>query len=246
MKPVVLRSNAVPVYRFLSYLMSAEVQGHGEKQRKILDCGAGGPVPPLALFHQHGFEIWGIDVSTCQLEMAEAFCREQNHDAHLHQGDMRKTPFEDETFDAVYEHYSMCHLSKVDTALAVSEMGRVLKPGGSCFLGFISTDTFPATMLGKERLPGEYWDEEDGEEAVLHSVFSDREAESLVSEWQVESSEKHVRYLRARAQELSLETWMDLYEKNGEGRSLEDWKVQYLNRIHMLRYSHLYYILKKF
>lgn len=35
-------------------------------------------------------------------------------------------PFEAETFDYVYEHYSMCHLSKKDTALAIDEMYRVL------------------------------------------------------------------------------------------------------------------------
>jgi ubiquinone/menaquinone biosynthesis C-methylase UbiE len=33
----------------------------------------------------------------------------------------------------------MCHLSKADTARAVSEMHRVLKPGGLGFLGVIST-----------------------------------------------------------------------------------------------------------
>ncbi|MHA1290912.1 MAG: hypothetical protein ACTSPB_26300, partial [Candidatus Thorarchaeota archaeon] len=39
-------------------------------EKKILDCGAGGRFPPLAIFHQHGFETHGIDLSDDQIERA--------------------------------------------------------------------------------------------------------------------------------------------------------------------------------
>ncbi len=88
----------------------------------------------------------------------------------------------------------MCHLSKQDTAIAVGEMRRVLKPNGLCFLGVISTDCWPKSLFGEEREPGEYWGEEDGKSNVLHSMFTDQEANELVSEWEVVSKEKQVRY----------------------------------------------------
>ena len=69
---------------------------------------------------------------------------------HLREGDMRQLSFEEGAFDYVYEHYSMCHLSKQDTSLAVSEMYRVLKQGGLCFLGVISADTWPKSLFGQE------------------------------------------------------------------------------------------------
>jgi SAM-dependent methyltransferase len=245
MKNIVLRTNAIPVYGFLSVILARQPQGEALPQRKILDCGAGGPIPPLALFHQHGFEGWGIDTSEKQLDQARQFCREQGIGLHLHRGDMRCIPFEDETFDGVYEHYSMCHLSKRDTALAVSEMYRVLKRRELCFLGVISADTWPKSFFGQEREPGEYWSKEDGDELTLHSMFTDREADELVSAWEIVSKEKRIGYLREAAGEMSLEAWLGLYEEAGERYSREDWRAQYESRTNAFQYAHLYFFLRK-
>ena len=151
MTDVVLRMNATPVYRFLSLINTLRVQGEARAGRKILDCGAGGPIPPLALFHQQGYDCWGIDLSDEQLQEARDFCQEQAMPLHLRQGDMRCLPFDDETFDYIYEHYSMRHLSKQDTAGAVGEMFRVLRKGGLCFLGVVSMDSWPRSLYGEER-----------------------------------------------------------------------------------------------
>jgi hypothetical protein len=60
---VILRTNAIPVHGFLSFINARHPPNEMQPRVKILDCGAGGPVPPLALFHQHRFEAWGIDAS---------------------------------------------------------------------------------------------------------------------------------------------------------------------------------------
>jgi ubiquinone/menaquinone biosynthesis C-methylase UbiE len=245
MKNVVLRTNAIPVYGFLSVITARQPQGEPLPRRKILDCGAGGPVPPLALFHQHGFGGWGIDTSEEQLDKARQFCENQGIELHLRHGDMRRIPFEDETFDYVYEHYSMCHLSKRDTALAVSEMYRVLKREGLCFLGAISADTWPKSLFGQEKEPGEYWAEEDGEELTLHSMFTDQEANALVSAWEIVSMQKQIRYLREAAGEMALEAWMELHEEAEDRCSQEDWRARYESRRDAFQYAHLYYFLKK-
>ncbi len=150
MTPLILRPNAAPLYTFLSFIQSR--RDELALGNKILDCGAGGVLPPLAVFHQHGFETWGIDVSDTQLQRAQDFCAEHDLPIQLQKGDMRQLPFEDAAFDFVYEHYSMCHLSKQETAVAVGEMQRVLKPGGLCFLGVISLETWPP--MGREVAPG--------------------------------------------------------------------------------------------
>jgi ubiquinone/menaquinone biosynthesis C-methylase UbiE len=245
MNNIVLRPNAIPVYGFLSVIMAEKAPGEAASQRKILDCGAGGPLPPLALFHQHGFEGWGIDTSEAQLAKARQFCKAQDIALYLREGDMRRIPFEDETFDYVYEHYAMCHLSKRDTALAVNEMYRVLKRGGLCFLGVISTDSWPKSFFGQEREPGEYWMKEHGDELTRHSMFSDREANNLVSAWEIVSQEKRVRYLRRAAEAVSLEAWMDLYEEAEEASSREAWEADYESRTHVFQYVHLYFFLRK-
>lgn len=245
MKNIVLRTNAVPVYGFLSVITAKQVQNESLQPRKILDCGAGGPVPPLVLFAQHGFEAWGIDSSEDQLAKARQFCQEQGVDLHLQQGDMRCIPFEDETFDYIYEHYAMCHLNKRDTAQAVQEMYRVLKPGGLCFLGVISMDSWPRSLFGQEQAPGEFWGEEDGDELALHSLFTDQEADDLVSAWEVNSRYKQIRYLREMAVETTFEAWMTLNREAGELCPQEEWKAKFETRANAFQYVHLYFILKK-
>jgi SAM-dependent methyltransferase len=250
MKNLILRPNAIPVYGFLSTIttrLAREGQARGGKvipRGKVLDCGAGGPVPPVALFYQHGFEAWGIDRSEAQLDKARQFCREQGIELYLRSGDMRQIPFEDETFDYVYEHYSMCHLSKRDTVQAVSEMHRVLKAGGLCLLGVISLDSWPKPCFGEEREPGEYWMEEGGDGLTRHSMFTDVEADGLVSAWEIVSKEKHSTYLRETAGKTSLEEWMELYQGE-EGHSSEEWRARYEDRRNAYRYAHLFYVLRK-
>jgi ubiquinone/menaquinone biosynthesis C-methylase UbiE len=245
MENVILRTNAIPVYGFLSFINARHPQREISQRSKILDCGAGGPLPPLALFHRHGFEAWGIDASDKQLEKARQYCKQQGIELYLRAGDMRRIPFEDETFDYVYEHYSMCHLSKRDTALAVNEMYRVLKPQGLCFLGVISVDSWPKSLFGQEKMPGEYWGEEGGDDPTLHSMFSDEEADELVSAWEIVSKEKQIRYLREAAREISLEEWMALQKEAKGRRSQEAWQARYASRTNMFQYAHLYFLLKK-
>ena len=245
MGSIVLRTNAVAVYGFLSAIAAEQPNGEVPAAAKILDCGAGGPVPPVALFEQHGFEAWGIDTRQSQLDLARQYCRERGVKLQLRNGDMRRIPFDDETFDYVYEHYSMCHLDRSDTFLAVSEMRRVLKGGGLCFLGVISSDTWPTSLLGEEESPGEFWKHEAGSEPVLHTAFTDGEAAKLVADWKIVSQERHVRYLRDVAAAMSVDSWMELYPESTADRTLEDWRARYDNRANEVRSAYLYFILRK-
>ena len=122
MEKIVLRSNATPVYAFLSMLEERRARDEAPPGKKVLDCGAGGPLPPLTLFHQHGYETCGIDISDTQLAQAREFCEQHQINLDMRKGDMRALPFDDGAFDYVYEHYAMCHLNKADTAKAVNEM----------------------------------------------------------------------------------------------------------------------------
>ena len=245
MRNIILRPNAAPVYAFLTRINSEISDAHRSQPGKILDCGAGGPTPPLALFHQEGFEGWGIDISLEELEKARQFCVRTGIELRLKQGDMRCIPFEDQSFDFIYEHYSMCHLNKRDTAVAVNEMWRVLRPGGLCFLGVISTDTWPRSFFGQERAPGEFWGEEDGVPDVLHSMLCDKEMDEVVSSWMILLKEKHVQYWPQMAAETSMEEWMKLYQEADDGSTEDEWQAKYASRAMAFRYCHLYYYLKR-
>ena len=244
MSGFVLRPNAVPVYGFLSMLAAQGIPDGKAPKPKVLDCGAGGPVPPVALFARQGFEAFGVDISEMQLEKARQFCQVHGVSVDLRQADMRDLPFDDAAFDYIYEHYSMCHLSKADTAKAVSEMQRVLKPGGMAFLGVISADCWPKSLFGEEKAPGEFWMMEDDEPA-LHSMFSDAEADRLAADWEIVSKSKQVRYLREDALEMGIAEWMVLLDELDEGCTQDEWRARYADRANIFQYVHLYFTLKK-
>ncbi len=244
MTKTILRNNATPIYAFLSFINSEQVENRKLNSIKILDCGAGGRTPPLALFYEHGFDTWGIDISDEQLEKARQYCNEKGLQINFRNGDMRQIPFDDESFEYVYEHYSMCHLSKDDTAKAIGEMYRVTKNGGACFLGLISTDSYPKSSYGKESKPGEYWMEEESGQ-VRHSMFTDKEADELVSGWEILSKEKRVIYLRDEAQQTSIDKWMEMYKGMEHLYAKDIWREQYNQRLDKFNYTHIYYFLRR-
>ena len=210
MNPTMLRTNATAVYRFLSILHASLDKGDSFAGKNILDCGARGPVPPLAIFAEQGLGAYGIDISENQVAKARAFVKRRGLSIHLQTGDMRQIPFDDNTFDYVYEHYSMCHLSKEDTAAAIAEMKRVLKPGGIAFLGVVSQDCWPLSSYGEERSPGERWMVE-GREETCHSLFSDQESDQLLAAWDVAFKAKAIAYVGGEA--LSEEEWEGLHSE---------------------------------
>lgn len=242
MNDKILRPNVAPLYHFLSFIEHKLKPEEKQPKSKILDCGAGGPLPPLTLFYQHGFECYGIDLIEEHLAEAKDYCAEHDLKINLKQGDMRNIPYEDGYFDYIYEEQSMCHLTKADTAVAIGEMYRVLKPGGYCHLGVISDDSNP--MFGEQKDPGEFWSDFEGHDWV-HSVFDDREADALVAKWTIIRKDKNILNDYKRWRDTSLETWMEWYKEMSSRYTKEQWQAMYDRRLDEARYIHIRYLLKK-
>ena len=244
MTSTILKTSAIPIYAFLSYIADQQLKGELEEQISVLECGAGGEKPPLALFAEHGIKASGIDTSNEQIEKALQYCLDTGVDVELKVGDMRQIPYENEEFDCVYEHYSMCHLSKAETLKTIREMYRVTKKHGLCYLGIISMDTWPKSMFGNEKEPGEYWVEEFGK-LTRHSLFSTDEADLLVKDWEILSKEKHVSYLLNMVKSVTVDNWMEMHKKEMPKYTEAEWRAAYDQRNNMYNYSHIYYLLRK-
>jgi SAM-dependent methyltransferase len=230
------------VYSFLHYLYRRMPAGDELKGRKILDCGAGGPRPPISLFARYGLECFGIDISEERLHLAQEYCDRHALDVDLRLGDAREIPFEDRTFDYVYEFYMLCHLSHVDTAIAINEMHRVLKPGGMCFLGFMSPDTWPLT--GRWVNEGELVMCECGED-TLHSLISPAQAEPLLSKFDILLREINEQSAISSNRSTTVEEWDEFYGRVEGLYSPDDWKDLYTQRVEKSKYSHTFYVLQK-
>ena len=241
--PVVLHAGQAPVYTFLGYIETKRAEQDNPPPRTVLDCGAGGERPPLAVFAQQGYECWGIDISREAVDKAAAFCREHSLHISFQQADMRRMPFADASFSYVFEQFAMVHMVKSDLAVTLREMHRVLRPGGLCFCGVISTDTWP--MWGKERESGEYWWEEHGEEEVVHCLFDDDEADALFADWEI------IRRLKIREtnaenlRRLTPQRWAEYDDEVDSRLDRSEWDTLYPRRELALSYTHVFYILQK-
>jgi ubiquinone/menaquinone biosynthesis C-methylase UbiE len=156
-----------PLYTFLSLCNDSPLN------KEILDCGAGGSSPPLALFFEYGYRTHGIDISERQLERARQYCVDNLMALDIRKGDMRDLPFKSESMNFVYSYASICHMTKSDVGVAMQEITRVFKQGGLCFISFCAAPD--RCLCGAEpEKPGEYPYEEDGEKGI-HSIFGDTE-----------------------------------------------------------------------
>ncbi len=170
------------LYNFLRFIQSYPIN------KRILDCGAGGPDPKLAFFYENGFESYGIDISEDQIKETEIYCK--NHDIKLDivKGDMRNIPFESKFFGYVYSYLSMVHLSKNETAQAINEIHRVLMEGGLCYLNFFSKDDINFDEK-EESNPGESISKH-GNEEFIHSYYEDDEPDGYFNKFEILYKEK--------------------------------------------------------
>ncbi len=182
MKPV-FRQNQL--YTFLMYCNGAGLE------KVVLDCGAGGNCPPLAIFAEHGYKTHGVELSEKQIELAREFELRNGLDLGIVKGDMRQLPFDDNSISYVYSYNSIFHMSKAEIAEALKEIRRVLPVGGLAFINFASEHDQRSTY-GEKAGDGEYLQTEYGEQ-VLHSYFKVDEAEGYFEGYKVLYKENRVR-----------------------------------------------------
>ena len=171
-----------PVYRFLWFCEKSELE------KKVLDCGAGGILPPLTLFNQRGYETHGVDISDTQVHKAKEFSTKLGLDLNITKGDMRKLPYENESFSFVYSYNTIFHLTKEDIKVALNEITRVLKRNGLFYANFLSTDD-NLCGKGEEIGKGEYLQKE-GNDEVVHTFFEDDELKDYIGNFDIILLEK--------------------------------------------------------
>lgn len=83
---------------------------------------------------------WGIDGNTPERFMTNARIAGVADRAQAHVGDARALPLADEAYDAAISSYAIDHLRRDEVPVALSEVKRVLKPGGEFLLAVVNVD----------------------------------------------------------------------------------------------------------
>lgn len=130
-------------------------------QIKILEigCGGGNNLWFLAL---EGFSVAGIDGSASAIEAAQKRLAEAGKEGDLRVGDFTDLPFEDESFDLVFDRGALTCCGTRSMEKAVQEARRVLKPGGMFFYNPIA-DSDTSYRAGKAGEDGLIVDIEEGD-----------------------------------------------------------------------------------
>lgn len=81
-----------------------------------------------------GYRAVGIDPALGAVEAAYRVSAELGAEADFVVGDGRHLPFPDASFDTVFSYGVLQHFSEEDALVAIREMGRVVRPGGTALL----------------------------------------------------------------------------------------------------------------
>lgn len=113
-----------------------------EENQKILDIATGTAFIPRKLMEQKipGIKITGLDITESMLRQAQRKIAAVDHQSnpYLVCGDAMALPYADRSFDVVVSGLASHHM---DIPIMLSEMRRVLKPGG--LLSIIDVGTSP-------------------------------------------------------------------------------------------------------
>ncbi len=83
---------------------------------------------------------WGIDGNTPERFMANARSAHVAGRARALAGDARALPLDDDSYDGAISSYAIDHLRRDEIPVALSEVNRVLKPGGEFLLAVVNAD----------------------------------------------------------------------------------------------------------
>jgi ubiquinone/menaquinone biosynthesis C-methylase UbiE len=114
-------------YRWHYHLreLFASLQGRGGR---VLEVGCGIGVDSIQLA-RCGFEVTAVDLTESAIRLAKGFAERRGVGIEFVVGNAEGLDFPDESFDVVYSFGVLHHTPDIDAA--VSEVRRVLRPGGT-------------------------------------------------------------------------------------------------------------------
>jgi ubiquinone/menaquinone biosynthesis C-methylase UbiE len=120
-----------PLDRAMIGAFAEYVRAGGDPAVLDAGCGTGRLIGPL---RELDLRVTGVDLSPGMLEVARSVHSEVGFAA----ADLRRLPFAADHFAGVVAWYSLINCSAEDLAQALTEIARVLRPGGHVLTGFQS------------------------------------------------------------------------------------------------------------
>jgi len=166
------------------YLFDQLLRGRLQPGMSLLDAGCGGG-RNLVYFLRNGFKVYGVDQSATAIVQAKSLATELLNDIESDQfrvENVDRMSFSNETFDVVLSS-AVLHFANDEEhwQAMVSEMWRVLKPGGIFFARLASTVGIEDQI---QPIKGRRYQLPDGSDRFLVDFdMLDKTTKSLGGEW---------------------------------------------------------------
>jgi SAM-dependent methyltransferase len=136
----------------------------------ILDLGCGSGRHSLHLA-KAGFSVLGADISMAGLRLAHDWSQEEAANIRLAQIDMRMgLPFATSIFDGVFSTQVIHHARLDQIRTTISEIHRILQPGGSAFISVAGRKDEGGPF--EEIEPATYVPQTGSEAGLAHHIFT--------------------------------------------------------------------------
>lgn len=157
-----------------------------ENKNKILDLGCGLGRNSL-YFYEQGFNVTAVDGSTSAIEKFEAICKQKDYKIDVKLCDMHSLLFENSIFDAVFSFHVIYHTDSKSIKKVISEIDRVLKPGGELFVTLNSKNNTSYLKNLNYKIDENTIIKQDGiEKGLPHYFVNEQEAKSLLSNFEIQ------------------------------------------------------------
>lgn len=104
-----------------------------------LGCGLG---RHAVQFAKAGFNTSGFDLSETAIKKTDEYARQAKVKINLQVGDMLNLPYNNDSFDCVYCRNVISHTDTAGMRKIVTELKRILRPSGECYLTLGSKQTW--------------------------------------------------------------------------------------------------------
>ena len=152
---------------------------------KCLDLGCG--IGRHAFFlAENGFQVDAFDLSSEGIEKIAKIAKERNLPIKTAIGDMLSLPYESDLFDCLIAFHAIYHTDDTGIKKVISEIKRVLKPGGEAYITFNSQNSSAFKNSENKHLTRNTIFKTAGHEANIPHYYATKEGiENLLRDFQI-------------------------------------------------------------
>jgi len=140
---------ATPNLEVYDTCLSTAIQWKEAGHKDLLDLGAGLGQNAI-YFARQGFSVSTIDLSDYAMQYVKNWAENESLTLTAHVGDMHSLPYENNSFDCIYAYHVISHTDSEGIKKVISEIERILRPGGEVYLSFCSKES---TVFRDKRWP---------------------------------------------------------------------------------------------